>query len=231
MKTARISVTELQSYQLFLHEEWMTSAKLLEQLRGGEEMPEKVRVGSCMHDWLEKMVPVHRELRKAGVISLSAEGEFHHTYTERGRDGKPDQDYTFHFRMDLDAVAELPIISECKVEYQVDIGDVAVTLVGKTDHLSGRDVADYKFSEKFDSEKYMDSMQWKSYLMMFMADKFTYKVFTCKEKDGIWVISDLDELTLYRYPGMELEVISHLGKFVSFLKTYLPERIKDDESE
>ena len=106
-----------------------------------------------------------------------------------------------------------------------------MTLVGKADAVYGKHVFDHKLTETFDAEKYTDSLQWRAYLVLFDADRFTYNCFTGKEKNGEWIVSELNRLTVNRYAEVEKDVAVAVRNLENFIRNYIPKRLNDKEAE
>lgn len=190
----RVSVTDLESYRYYLASEDMTLDDILRRLRREEPPSPNMLAGTAFHKLLED-APV--TLLESGIETAEVDD--------------------FRFRFDLDAELALPDIREIKAAEEYDVNGLPVTLVGKVDALSGIRVDDHKLTGRFDAEKYTDSVQWRAYLMLFKAHRFTYNVFTgAPDKDGVWVIRAFDQLDLYRYGDMEKEVMALLADYVAF---------------
>lgn len=123
--------------------------------------------------------------------------------------------YTFNIQ--CDAEISLPAQRELKIEREILPG---IVLVGKIDALDGNRIVDYKLTERLDAERYMDSMQWRAYLMLFETNEFEYSIFEGSPDRGsttCYTIRDWHSLRFYSYPGMESnvkEVANELAKFV-----------------
>ena len=76
--------------------------------------------------------------------------------------------WTFDFTA-LDAEMAVPAVRELKAEVPFETPSGPVTLVGKVDGLDGTTVHDQKLTERWDAERYIDSLQWRAYLVMFGA--------------------------------------------------------------
>lgn len=88
-------------------------------------------------------------------------------------------DWAFDFTA-MTAEISIPTLREIKAEKVYATPSGPVTLVAKCDGLTGRTVTDDKLTEKWDAEKYLDSLQWRVYLELFEADRFVYEVFVGK---------------------------------------------------
>lgn len=206
MDTLRISVTELDAYRHWVNEEpWMTTEALIAQLSGRGEPSEKMLAGTAFHEQLENL-----------------------------KDDEPLDDFERNgltFKVNLSGEFFLPRVQEVKTEMVYPILGTRTTLVGKADAVYGRHVFDHKLTETFDAEKYTDSFQWRAYLVLFDADKFTYNCFTGKEKNGVWIVSELNRLTVNRYAGMEKELQVAVHDLVQFIRNNVPKRLNDKEAQ
>lgn len=195
----RISVTELDALRLYRSEDWMTLPMLLDRFRGEGEENEAMRAGTAFHGFLE------------------------HAQAGSSIDWLEHDGYTFE--IDCNAELVIPRVRECKTERTFTIDGLEVTVVGKADTLGGREVGDYKLSADFDAENYTDALQWRTYLMLFDADKFTYTVFPHKRKGKTITIQAVEQMSFYRYEGLEEDVMRAIKDLTRFLVEHLPERI------
>lgn len=195
----RISVTDLDSFRYF-QESDMTLDEFLARLRREEPPTQAMLAGRALHKALELL-----------------QGDFDVPVMEC--DG-----HTFIFDAEIEMT--LPRVRELKGEMQVSTPYGMATLVGVVDGIDGLTVRDYKLTERFDAERYIDSTQWRAYLTMFAADAFDYEVFIGREVgDKRYAISDHQRLRVNRYAGMEDEVKRAVCEFAGFLAQYVPERI------
>jgi len=204
----RISVSDLDSYRWYKQNEDMTLEELLARLRKETPASLPMLAGSALHRFFE-----HASSEGQETPAIEVDG--------------------FRFAFDCDIDMELPTIRELKGEVQVDTPSGPVTLVGIVDGMDSA-IYDYKLTGRFDAEKLAESYQWRCYLMMFNASRFVYRVFVGKEdSDGVgfdgnafsqWTIREYHELPVYRYPGMEADVVGQVSEFAAFINQYLPER-------
>lgn len=202
----RLSVTDVDAIMA-----WMDSEQdldvLLRRLRREEPPTEAMKAGRAFHSVMEHATE---------------------DLTTAERDG-------YKFRFCLNSEIALPPIKELKGEMEVTTSVGPVTLVGVVDGMQGRIVTDYKLTSYFDAERYMNSFQWKAYLMMFKANKFNYEVFTAKAPDirdreeglGEYLIMSHDTLPLCRYESLNQDVLREINHAAQFIAKYLPEKIQD----
>lgn len=177
----RMSVTWLDSYLLYRDEDFMSLTELLARLRGESPPSPSMEAGRALHAFLEHAKP-------AELTSATHDG------------------WTFDFS-GLDAFVMLPLVRELKGTMEVQTPHGLVTLAGVVDGLDHQ-VIDYKLTERFDPDRYMDAMQWRTYLQMFDKPRFTYHVFggDIDADERMVRVKEYHPLTQYRYPGMEADV-------------------------
>lgn len=105
-------------------------------------------------------------------------------------------DYRFDFNCECQVI--IPTVKEC--EFRKEYGDIEV--VGHVDGLLGKRVTDYKSTETFDPDRYMESYQWRFYLDMSGCDEFWYQVFVIKPfgPPMSYSVRETHLLKQYRYP-------------------------------
>lgn len=195
----RVSVSDVDQYRYYRDSEDMELGAILARLRREEPPSREMAMGTALH----------------GILEDATAGD---EFTEVERDG-----FTFSFAMDAEVA--LPPVRECKGETLVWVGETPVTLVGKVDGLYGRRVWDHKLTGRFDAERFATQMQWRMYLMMFGAWRFTYYVFTRYEQpDGTILIRELHPFNFDAYPGMEGDIMRELREYVAFVREHLPEK-------
>lgn len=193
----RLSVTDVDAIMAWMDSEQDLNV-LLRRLRREEPPTEAMKAGRAFHSVMEHATE---------------------DLTTAERDG-------YKFRFCLNSEIALPPIKELKGEMEVHTSVGPVTLVGIVDGMQGRIVTDYKLTSYFDAERYMNSFQWKAYLMMFKANRFNYEVFTAKEELGEYLIMSHDTLPLCRYEDLERDVLREINHGAKFVAKYLPEKIQ-----
>lgn len=198
----RISVTDLDGYRYFKDSEQALD-EFLNRLRRLEPPNRKMLAGKALHKILERA--------SSGGVELNEE------ITVANCDG-----FNFRFAADCD-LPLLPVV-ELKGEIEIETPSGPVTLVGVVDGIDGA-IYDHKLTERFDAEKYADSYQWRAYLVMFGARRFTYNVFEGKEEHDEFVIWNFQAFTLYAYEGMREDVIGEVVELAGFIAKHLPEKL------
>jgi hypothetical protein len=204
MLALRVSATDLDALRYFLAAEDADLSALVAQLRRELPPSEAMQAGTALHE----------------ILETADIGEIRSVET---RDG-------FRFDFDADGEIDLPAIREMKETRSYVIDGVRVTLVGKVDAVHGRRVDDHKFTQRFDPERFLGSMQWRVYLEVFGADEFRWNVFEAREVGGSgsrhYAIHTIHQLRMHRYPGMGKDVEAALRQFVDFARVHLPEKIQ-----
>lgn len=195
----RLSVTDLDSMLYWRDSEDMDFEALLTRLRGQEPPGANMLAGRAFHKLLENAT--------AGCEWFASE-----------QDG-------IRFDFAIDEEIALPQICELKAEHLFQTPSGPVTLVGKVDGLQGITVHDYKLTERFDAERYADSYQWRSYLLMFGVPRFVYDVFVCRyDTDRVYVF-DYHRLPVCAYPGMEADVYREVCALAEIVAKHVPQKI------
>jgi hypothetical protein len=94
------------------------------------------------------------------------------------------------------------------------------------DGLNGTTIHDQKLTERWDAERYLDSLQWRCYLDMFNASTFTYDVFQAKYDRPKWVtVTEYHPMTFYAYPNLKADVQRAVDELAAVVAEHLPERV------
>lgn len=124
--------------------------------------------------------------------------------------------YTDHWfrRGDVERAMEFRGPGLCEVKVTKTFGNVVVE--GTCDHIRGLEIRDAK--TKFDGtdpRDYEHSLQWRFYLSLFGADRFTYDCFEFKmsEEDRAPLLKDIVSFSFWRYEGMERELQEWVNAF------------------
>jgi hypothetical protein len=198
----RLSVSDLESWRYWKDSDDSTMDDLLRRLRHEEPSTPAMEAGHAFAKLLENAKPGDMDV-------VTSEG------------------WTFDFTHMEGPPFALPRIREIKAEVLFQTSSGPVTLVGMVDQLEGRTVHDEKLTERWDAERYLDSLQWKSYLAMFDAKKFVYDVFLCRrdEDDRYVTVTEYHPMPFYSYPELRDDVQRAVNELASVVATYLPERI------
>lgn len=193
-----LHVTDLDGYLWYQKIEKMTAEELRDRILRKSPPNDRMMMGTAWHSILEN--PPSYDIK------------------EVEKDG-----YTF--TVDCDATILMPQIVEIRAHKTYHIGGYDVTLTGKVDGITGNMINDHKLTFRHDVENYFDSYQWRAYLDIFNADYFTYYIYAAKEKDKHVTITDISSFTVYRYPGMVVDLENGINNMVQFIKTQIPEML------
>jgi hypothetical protein len=142
------------------------------------------------------------------------------------------------FSFDLEGEIALAPVRELKAEVVFETPSGPVTLVGKVDGIDGK-IHDQKLTESFDAERYLDSLQWRAYLVMFGAREFVYDVFRAKyerepghtDEDGKYIkgpikqpgeitITEYHPVSFYAYPNIRADVEAAVRELAEVVVAY-----------
>jgi hypothetical protein len=179
----RLSVTHLETLRYWKGREDATMQMLIADLTYKSAPTRQMQAGKAFQKFLE----------------LAKEGESFISTTVEG--------WSFYFG-DLALLVPIPLSAELKgyVDFATPHG--LVRLTGVADDFRGMEIGDNKLTEKIEAEKYLDSLQWRAYLVMFGASKFVYHVFQGrydKDEDNV-TITGYETFPFYTYPGIRRDV-------------------------
>ena len=125
-------------------------------------------------------------LKREGLVSASMDG--------------------WDFLFECDCELPEPQASELKASIIIPTSSGNVLLTGKVDMITGRVIRDQKLTERWDAERYVDSLQWRAYLSMFKAQEFVYDVFVGRYKDQSVTVTEYHPMRFFSYPDMDKDV-------------------------
>ncbi len=166
----------------------------IESLKNSSEFSLKARVGTCLHSVLEHSVLVGDEL------SLFFDG------------------YRTNIYIDASCVLENPTITELKAVKSIEVDGYQIDLVGKADAIYGNMGKDYKFTfSSSPTDRFIESVQWKIYMMLFDLELFRYIIFRCKGDEKKVSVYEVEHYDIYRNQYIESDVYSLSSQFVDFI--------------
>lgn len=203
----RLSVTMLDTFVSGMDNQDMSALQLAERLfMPLVDVPLAMRAGTALHACLEHATD-------ADDLALSL--------TE-GWDK-----FVFLLPDDLEGTVELGHTREHKSV--MPLPELDAQLVGKYDALTGSHVIDHKLTGRFDHERYIDSLQWRAYLMMTGKPRFAYQVFEHggipepdEHDNRVITIKKYHRMEMCAYPGMADDVMDVVSELVSFAKVWMP---------
>lgn len=167
-----------------------------------------MKIGTIIHSIFEN-IPLNNSI---STIELS--NQFTHNKWQINIDDK------------LDLKIALPSCKEISINKEIPHLNAAIR--GRVDNIGGTTVHDLKVSSQFDVERYMYSWQWKTYLWMTEYDNFIYDVLvsTIHPDKDIITIKDYQQLSVYRYSNMNIEVENFIQEYVYCLNLLKPHIIR-----
>src|ERR1043165_6305385 len=194
----RVSATLLESFRLYLTEEWKTEASLIESIQGVFVPSPQMELGTAWHAVLE----TPDRFKVDGGYWLQ-----HHGVDYRCDDAT---------MAPLLALIDRRGVFEVKATTEVD----GHTLVAQADLLAGATIHEFKTTlSTFDAEKYADSYQWRVMSLVFQPAQITYHVASLDDHgNSVVELKSLDSVNLYPYPGLEQDVRDLLRDFVGYVE-------------
>lgn len=206
-----IHVSELETVRYWRDREDTTMDMLIADLRKGKAPTPQMQAGKAFAKLME-----HAEQYQ---VADPLNGDGIHTATVDG--------WTFAFQ--VNGELPLPPVRELQAEMLFQTPQGPVTLVGHCDSLEGITVRDQKLTEKWDAERYVDSLQWRAYLVMFDAAWFVYDVFVGRyDSKGApsVTITEYHPTPFYWYPGIRTDVQRAVDELAGIFARHLPARLR-----
>lgn len=226
----RISATHLDSWRYFLSSETMTEQDFIDDLTGQRPRTLPMIRGTAFHLAMESVhANAYGTPEPAGVAWDEVAVELHngdtteYVETQRATVEVDRQQFTFvlsplvgHFWApegdpEIKAVRGYP--------------DLGFELVGKADVL-GRNgtVYDYKTQDKaLDVERYFDAWQWRTYLLLFGAERFVYswwRVKPIKRGDKYnYLLIEHETFEQFSYGNLEADVLGVAADLADFRRS------------
>ncbi len=192
MASIRCSATNLESFRLYLTEDWMEESALIASLKGEFVPTPAVKLGHAYHSVLE-----HPAAYRVG-----------NGYT---CEGFQFGDATMQPMLDL---IDRRGVFEVKTTKQLG----PITLVAQADQLVGAHLYEFKTTSQLNLEKYLDSYQWRVMALVFEPLAITYRIATLDDHgNGVAELKSLDSVTVYPYAALELDVRALVARFVDYV--------------
>ena len=198
MKTATFHVTDLDAYLWFNRIEGMAVEEMRDRLLRKSSPNEQMKAGTAWHAVLEDPPDEIDAIEKNG----------------------------FRFVVECDAEIEVPQVREIRACKEYEVDGVRVKLTGGCDGISGNIVDDHKLTFNPNPENYMTSYQWRSYLDIYNADIFRYRIYHGSMNGNEVTIRDVSTMKMFRYPGMVDDVIDGIRNLLGFVKEYVPGMVR-----
>ena len=200
----RISATVLESFRLYLSEDWFDEADLIASIKREPITAVRVQRGLAFHSILE----TPEAYRVAGGYRCGG----------------------FSFGDDVMQPVLDQIDRRGVFEVKATVPCDGHTLVCRADQILGAHVYEWKCTESsFDPDKYLDSLQWRVIALALEPLAITYRV-ACVAEDqaGVLSLKALEHVTAYPYPGLHDDVRVMVRAFADYarirrLEAYLAE--------
>lgn len=98
--------------------------------------------------------------------------------------------------------------------------EINVAMRLRADGIVGNEVHEIKTTSWIDPERYMQTIQWRCYLLAFDAVSATYHA--CKllrDQAGIYGLAEYQPFRQYRYPAMRKDVVSRVAVVADFIQS------------
>lgn len=199
----RLSVTWLDMFQQYMDDEEMTAEAFAMRLFGPFQPTLEMRAGTALHT----------------VLEYASDSDDLVSILRTGADG-----FSFTIDEGVDGIIELGEQREQKYTLQI-LPDVVLS--GRIDAETPLYPIDHKLTGQFNPERYMDSNQWKAYLLMRNKKRFVYQVFeraAIVEQDGNahCHIKDYHRLEVAAYPHMIKDVRDVAAGLAEFFREWKP---------
>jgi len=198
----RISTTTLESFRLFMAEDWMPESELIATIKGQFTGNHKVWLGQAFGAVLE-----HPERYRVS-------GGYRVAHLR----GCPE---VFAFGDDVMGPA-LALIDPARTVFEAKglkrYGDHDV--VARADQLVGADLIETKTTlSTFDFDKYAQSCQWRFMQDIFQPARITYHVFYLheSEQNGTIELRGIESFQLYPYPALHQDCCNLLHQFEAYV--------------
>lgn len=219
MAKLRISATQLDKWRKFRQFEWYTEDKLIEDLFGEFIPSNQMLIGTACHALIDDIIG-----GKPLDYGLHESIDDHYVGMVYNMNA-----WMFDAQSLVQVFDHIPTsrfsLREAKNVTNIGIGNYDIELVAVPDLIYGTTAYDFKTVWKMlDGEDiqqyYIDSMQWKVYLMVYHISKFRY-IFISLDKtqhDDIVLVEDIDTVSCYSYPTMFREVMDLLEDFAQWIE-------------
>jgi len=208
----RLSATLLESSRLY--HEAVTSpggqilvdqAGLIESIAGEFVESEPMRLGSAFHAVFEEPDEYLEWWDGAGV------------YLSDG--------YTFDAQAVDEAVADIwaqaPVMEVPSTDTTLQTVYGPVRISARADAIAGLNAYELKTTQRCPKpERYLDSMQWRAYVLAYGVTSVTYRIVQLKhlKKPDVWTVTNTETLTLYPYPHITRDVTAAATRLVEFIQ-------------
>ena len=120
-----------------------------------------------------------------------------------------------------DIWAQCPImeVPSSDLTLQTDYGPVRISC--RADATAGLDVWELKTTQRVPSpERYLNSMQWRAYVLAYGATSVTYRIVQLKhlKEPDVWTITNSETMTQYPYPQITQDGTYAATRLIEFIQ-------------
>lgn len=190
----RISTTTLESFRLFMEQDWMDEGALIATIQG-------------------QFVPTH------GVLLGKAFGRILETPDPfRVQGGYRCEDLAFGDDVMAPCLALMDRRGVYEAKATREYGDC--TVVARADQLVGAHLIEHKTTlSTFDFEKYASSYQWRFMADIFQPVRITYHIFCLAEAtNGVISLRGIETFHLYPYAALHADCCDLLRRFCDYVR-------------
>lgn len=204
----RITPSLLESFRLYLTEEWFTTEKMVEAITGDFVPTPQIRLGQAYHKMIEDHASVHEMYFK--------HGNPHEQEMLVSQDG-----YKFAYEPCIQPVRDF-LEAGCQQEvYGTRILETAhgpVSIATKADAVWGNMGGEWKTTEKpIQIQKYMESVQWKLCAWALHLRSMDYRVIQLFEReDQVWDVKNYEAVQMIWSESLMKEVIWIINGLIDF---------------
>ncbi len=200
----RLSATLLESSRLY-YAGVISQESLIESIVGDVEPTQAMKLGSAFHAVFEDPDP---------YMEMWDDAHVYHC------DG-----FTFDAQLVDKSVADIwaqcPImeVPSSDLTLQTDYGPVRIS--ARADAIAGLDAWELKTTQRVPSpERYLNSMQWRSYVLAYGVTSVTYRIVQLKhlKEPDVWTIANYETMTQYPYPQITQDVTKAATRLVEFIQ-------------
>lgn len=196
-----ISTTIIDKFLLYLKEDWLTEAMLIDTIKGISPPTRYTELGTVFHNLLEQGYKA--PLNLDGSAFISNDIEFSYDIMTKCFNYI---NYNFPF--------EQKIAKGYPTRYGF------VDIVGKVDQLQGLHINEFKTCwHGFDYLKYLNSCQWRFYLDLFGAEQVNYLVFELYDGKKSITLRNIHQFSFTPYKSLDIDLRMYLEEFILFIKT------------
>jgi hypothetical protein len=198
-KPELVHVTQLEDFRIYQTTPDLDLGWLENRLFGAREVTDEMAAGTAFHAMMQEFDPAKDADGRLGegVASLS-----HGPY-----------------RFDFNCAAEIELPTLREVGFSRLYSDQWVT--ARVDGVIGNRIIEYKTTQSFDAQRYMESYQWRYYLDLSDCDEVVYQVFSIRPfgPPHCYSVREMHRMRQFRYPTMHDDCTRLVEEFEQCLAT------------